>query len=63
MIDDADVPLLFAVALACLARFAFVVPELVRAAGWGVAIGVVGWGVACLARRLAHLFAGPASTA
>jgi hypothetical protein len=53
MIDDADVPALFAIALACLVRFAAVLPELVRAAAWGVAIGAVGWALGCVARQLA----------
>ena len=61
MIDDADVPTLFAIALACLIRFASVLPELVRSAWWGVVVGAVGWGAACVARRLALRVARAAS--
>ena len=53
MIDDADVPILFALAVACLIWFASAVPKLLLAATGGMVIGAILWGTARCAGRIA----------
>jgi hypothetical protein len=52
MLDDADVPILLAVSIACVFRLRPDVGELLLAAAVGVVVGTVGWAIRQWGRRV-----------